>query len=306
MRIDPNTLRNLLEQPNHTAWIEEPWLNYFKCYGLDEIVANYNVEVGLLQRQSVYQHYRQKQHSIGTCVIVHGYMDHSAIYRHLIADRLAFGWDVLIYDKIGHGLSTGESYAIDSFVQYAQQLQSILEYLAAHCDKKWQLIGQSTGASVIMEHALNPIFKPFKQITQRVLLAPLVRNCHFNKVKFQYQILRFFLKRIKRGVSNNSHYKKFLNFIYQDDPLTSRWVKVSWVGAMLNWERCLHTYSQSLVPLVVIQGDGDETVDWIYNLKVIKQIFPKSQQHIIQGAKHHLVNEGDKWRGSVFALLNSD
>lgn len=303
MRIDPNVLRKLLVQENPVAGTDELWLNYFKFYALDDITAHYKVEIGLLQQQSFYQHYRQPQCSIGTCIIVHGYMDHSAIYRHLIADRLAAGWDVLIYDKIGHGLSSGESYAITSFSDYASQLQTLLEYLAVRCTKQWLLIGQSTGAAVVMEHALNPVYKRFDQIVQRVLLAPLVRSFRFNSVKIQYYLLRLFIKSVRRANSNNSHDPVFLDFMQQQDPLARRRVKVSWVGAMLSWEQVFHAYPKSMIELMVIQGDDDETVDWRYNLKAIKHTFPHSQHHVIAGGKHHLVNEGEQWREQVFALV---
>ncbi|NRA19724.1 MAG: alpha/beta hydrolase [Oceanospirillaceae bacterium] len=306
MRIDPNELRQRLPQNNLSASLDAIWLNYFDLYGLGELVAKYHINIDMHTRDkqyTVYQHYRQKKTSIGTCIIVHGYMDHTGLYRHLIADRLAAGWDVLIYDKTGHGLSSGECYAIDSFSQYAEQLQLVLEYLAKCCDKQWLLIGQSTGASVVLEHALNPVFKPFKQISQRVLLAPLVRSSHFFAVKIQYQLLRFLVKRVKRGKSANSHDADYLNFIQQVDPLTRRWIKVNWVGAMLSWEKRFIGYPASDLALRVIQGDGDETVDWQHNLKVIERKFPGVNTQIIKDAKHHLVNEGKLWRMQVFKLL---
>ncbi|MEH6444945.1 MAG: alpha/beta hydrolase [Oceanospirillaceae bacterium] len=89
---------------------------------------------------------------------------------------------MLIYDKIGHGLSTGARYVIDSFTQYSFQLQQVLGYLHDRQgnSKPWLLLGQSTGAAVVMEQALNPIFSQFTPIEHRVLLAPLVQCGKFN------------------------------------------------------------------------------------------------------------------------------
>jgi len=307
VNINPIALRQqLLHKDLHNRF-DSLWQAYFLFYGLTPMVEKYDLRIGLLEysgQQTVYQHYRQSKNTKGSCIIVHGYMDHCAIYRHLIADRLAAGWDVLVYDKIGHGLSSGESYSIDSFHQYAQQLEQILGYLAGQCDKPWLLIGQSTGSAVVMEHALNPAFIPFTQITQRILLAPLVKSKNFMQVKIQYYLLRFFIKRIKRGLSNNSHDAKFLDFIHKLDPLSNRWVKVAWVGAMLQWERQFLSYNQSMERVCIIQGDGDQTVDWRYNLLVIAQQFPCTDQYIIEGGKHHLANEGEPWRSQMLAFIN--
>jgi len=306
VRINPKAMRAQLAKKNLHNDFDTHWQSYFSFYGLSVIVEEYDLSVGLLEvigQQTVFQHYRHSSNAQGTCIIVHGYMDHSAIYRHLIIDRLSAGWDVLIYDKIGHGLSSGESYSIDSFSQYAQQLEQVLGYLAGHCDKQWMIVGQSTGGAVVMEHALNPVFKTYRQISQRILLAPLVKSSGFTVVKIQYYLLRLFLQRIKRGRSNNSHDLLFLDFIHMLDPLSSRWVKVAWVGAMLDWEKYFLSYNPVKENICIIQGDGDETVDWHYNLKAIKQQFPNAQLLMIEGAKHHLVNEGEKWRQQVFTKI---
>ena len=38
-------------------------------------------------------------------LISHGYYDHAGLYGHLIEHLLSRGWNVAIFDQIGHGLS---------------------------------------------------------------------------------------------------------------------------------------------------------------------------------------------------------
>ena len=54
---------------------------------------------------------------------------------------------------------------------------------------------------------------------------------------------------------------------------------------------------------LVIQGDQDTTVDWRWNLARIRETFPAAEIRILQGARHHLVNESPELRAQVFAAL---
>ena len=219
-------------------------------------------------------------------------MDHSGLFGHLIKDQLAQGWDVLIYDKIGHGLSSGTQYAIADFSRYAVQLEQVLEHLAGTQNagqgeiapaENWRLIGQSTGATVIMEQALNSELQNFQQIKQRLLLAPLLRSHRHLRVKLMYWLLGSFLQYIPRGSSVNSHDREFLNFITDQDPFSGAKIPVNWVGAMLKWQEKFLSEPRCSLPITIIQGDDDDTVDWRYNLQAIRQQFPNSQQYMVVG-----------------------
>ncbi|OUS32223.1 hypothetical protein A9R01_11290 ['Osedax' symbiont bacterium Rs2_46_30_T18] len=283
------------------------WLSYYSFYGFEQL-AEYEIAIKSVSAEvgtTVIQQFRQKISTRGTVIIVHGYMDHSALYRQLIMDRLNSGWDVLIYDKLGHGLSDGARYEIDDFAQYALQLDAVLRYLAAQTEQSshWQLIGQSTGAAVIMEHAFNSQMTHFIQLKQRILLAPLVRCQQFNWVKLQYQLMRLLLSKIKRSFSCNSHDPYFLQLIRHQDPFTCHYMKVRWVGAMLHWEKKYLSETQSELPLLIVQGDDDGTVAWRYNIEAINKQFPNSELVVISGARHQLVNEAAQWRNKVFSAI---
>lgn len=65
--------------------------------------------------------------SVGTVFVFHGYFDHAGIYRHLIRFLLELGYNVVVYDMPGHGLSSGKRTSITDFKQYQEALDRVLE-----------------------------------------------------------------------------------------------------------------------------------------------------------------------------------
>ena len=54
---------------------------------------------------------------------------------------------------------------------------------------------------------------------------------------------------------------------------------------------------------LVIQGDGDMTVDWRHNLQVLQAKFDAPEVLMLPGAGHHLVNESAAYRERYFEFL---
>ena len=54
-----------------------------------------------------------------------------------------------------------------------------------------------------------------------------------------------------------------------------------------------------------MQGTDDTTVDWRYNLPRLSEKFPAASTHIIDGARHHLVNESEEFRIKLFGILDT-
>ena len=97
-----------------------------------------------------------------------------------------------------------------------------------------------------------------------------------------------------RQFAQNSQDGLFVEFL-RGDPLQAHHLSIKWVGALKVWlagfldqPPCL---PGAVCPLLIVQGTGDQTVDWRYNLVQVKRVFPDSQQVIIHGARHHLANE---------------
>lgn len=101
----------------------------------------------------------------------------------------------------------------------------------------------------------------------------------------------------------NSGDPAFLEFIAHRDPLQARQLPLEWIGAMKRWAEELHELPPSPRAASVIQGDADTTLDWRYNLRLLRRKLPNGRFHLLPGARHHLVNETAPIREQAFAAL---
>lgn len=256
-------------------------------------------------------HYWITSEAKGTAFIVHGYFDHVGLYGHLIRELLQRNMNVVAFDLPGHGISDGERATVKSFDSYVAVFESICLSAAEILPRPWQVIGQSTGGAIVLKHLLeeerwqaelaDKTFT-FDDIT---LLAPLVypRFWAFNRLV--YRFAHRFIKRIKRSFVANSGDLSFVEFIKSGDPLQSRYLPLEWVGAMKRWTEELEQLPVCKRPVKIIQGDRDSTLDWEDNLVSLREKLPLAKVYMVQGAQHHLVNETEALRKTVFDLIDS-
>ena len=88
------------------------------------------------------------------------------------------------------------------------------------------------------------------------------------------------------------------------DPLQVQKISVQWAGALIRWVENFLTALPVNCPLLLIQGTGDTTVDWRYNIPHIMEKFPQAQVHYLQGARHHLANESEQYQQEIFGLID--
>ncbi len=237
----------------------------------------------------------------GTVYLHHGYYDHTGIYNHVIEHCLKQGFSVFIYDLPGHGLSSGDRASIDSFNQYDQVFCAGLQIVQSLMSGPIVLIGQSTGAAVIVNYllsrGLNRHSSPFEKV---YLMAPLVRPVGWGSGRFIYYLVRPFTKKIKRVFVKNSGNPVFLDFISTQDPLQPLYLKTRWVGALKKWIKIIENCSPVDLDVQVIQGTNDGTVDYRHNMKVLEEKFIGFKvKYIVQG-RHQLVNEEKQKLNQVF------
>ncbi|MBQ13027.1 MAG: alpha/beta hydrolase [Gammaproteobacteria bacterium] len=241
----------------------------------------------------------------GTAFLLHGYFDHAGIYGHLIRQCLQQGLAVVILDLPGHGLSSGTVGSIDSFAQYTKALVDCLCLAESQLvNKPWSLIGQSTGGAVIIDTLLSSDLIATYTFEHVVVLGPLLRPRHWRRNKLLFLLTRRFTNSTSRKFSVNSHDKEFLQFLQHHDQLQSRYLSADWIDAMIHYQNRFRKAPQSNQLLHIIQGSGDGTVDWQYNLPKLQQKFPAAKTYMIAGARHHLVNELPEYRNKVFSVLD--
>lgn len=269
-----------LDLPAHS------WLGRFQVAGFDVVG-----QVWLPEQASA------------TLFLLHGYYDHMGLYRHVIAWALARGYAVISCDLPGHGLSSGERASISDFAQYQQVLDALFEQAGALAlPRPWHLCGQSTGGAIAVDHLLHKgAQSPIDG--QVILLAPLVRPRAWKWSKLSYRVLRHFVNGIERRFSENTNDPAFLPFL-EADPLQPRRLPTAWVGALMAWVKRIQAAPHSARRPLIVQGEADGTVDWPYNLEVLKAKFDEPQILMLPEARHHLANELPGIRQRYFEFLD--
>lgn len=305
----------------HTPHFQTLLNNYLHYYQLDtiatqtpchhtiwqsNITANNNISYRIVQQ--CWQP-KSSEKPKGSIVIVHGYLDHTGLYHRLIAWALAQDYQVFCFDLPGHGLSSGAPAAIDDFSTYSEIFNQVLREAIQQniITPPLYAIGQSTGCAVI-SYALLHQTTPY-HFERVILLAPLVRIPQWRILRYVYRLLRPLISSVKRGFVASSHDEQTNHFIHHLDPLQATRIPLNWLGAMDAWyveikQKASSQINPSPQALTIIQGTGDSTVDWKYNLPQLQQCFPNSQTHYIEHARHHLVKESNTYWQAIVALLN--
>jgi alpha-beta hydrolase superfamily lysophospholipase len=199
----------------------------------------------------------------------------------------------------------GPRAAIESFAQYTDVLDTLLTRAASvPLPSPWHLVGQSTGGAIAMDYCLRHCAETVSRVDKVVLLAPLVRPHQWWRGSLLHSVLKHVVEGIPRSFVENSHDAEFLRFLREDDPLQSRQLSARWVSALKEWLTRFEAAPACAKALFVVQGTGDTTVDWRYNLQAIALRFPHAHIETISEARHHLVNESQPYRDQLYELLD--
>lgn len=298
LRFDPS-----LDTPVSRQDFLKAYLHFYQLTFSAQICSEHYAGVFEAANYTIAAHYWQPAVATprGTIFILHGYYDHVGLYRHVIQFALEEGFVVVAYDQPGHGLSSGERATIRHFSEYAHVLQKCLKQCDKNFPKPWHGLGQSTGGAVLL-HVLmvEKISNPFETV---ILFAPLIRPGGWRSGVWTYHLLKYLVRKIPRHFSSNSNDEAFVNFCHDQDPLQPRYLSVKWVGAMKEWLDTFHTLPSVSARGLLVQGEADHTVDWRYNLALIKEKVKGLEYYQLPEARHHLVNERRDLRQQVFTRV---
>ena len=250
------------------------------------------------QSYSIFCQCWQPAESKATVFLVHGYFDHTGLYRHLIKFYLQQGFTVFAHDLPGHGLSSGAPANIDEFSTYTQVLRACLDDgKTLQLPMPWHLAGQSTGGAIITDllvrEGCTKVDYPLDKV---MLLAPLVRPRMTAFEKLQFLLVHRFIKKTPRSRSINSHDQNFLNFL-GEDPLQSKFLPLAWVSAMNRWIRAIEAIQKPAdFEVLIVQGQEDGTVNWEHNMDVMNRLYKKADVFYLPEGRHHLANESEDIR----------
>ena len=239
----------------------------------------------------------------GTVVLVHGYLDHTGLYRNLIRELLDRQFAVVCFDLIGHGLSSGEPGYIANYSEYVRQLNQVIQATSNLCPGPLHGIGQSTGGAILLKHLIEQPDASNYPFASLNLLAPLVQPHSWKVNRWVFKLTGRFRETLKRVFRKNSHDPEFLYFLQHQDPFQPHRLPKDWIGAMAEWITEIENHSGSPFPINVIQGNEDGTLDWQYNIKLLEEKFPNMTLNLIKGAGHHMVNERQDLREKIFTAI---
>ncbi|HJV45106.1 MAG TPA: alpha/beta hydrolase [Bacillota bacterium] len=234
---------------------------------------------------------------IGTLLFVHGYFDHVGLQRHAITYFTQHGYRVLAFDLPGHGFSSGPRHSIEDFAEYVCSLHQIVQW-AKQFSSDISLVAHSTGAAISLSYlCLYP--NPFHH---HIWVAPLVRSAGWGATQFFTPFIGMFAKRILRLSLSSSSDPEYRNRAKQD-PFRGKYVPLDWIHALQKWNTTISQIQPMDIPVLILQGNQDRTVDWRYNIPFLQTKLPLAQVDIIPSAKHQLLNEVESIRTPIFERM---
>ena len=231
-----------------------------------------------------------------TVVCVHGYLNHTGQFKHLIQYLLKQDYAVAIFDLPGHGLSSGKTAAIDNFDEYTKAMEDFMAIVHDTMPAPYHAVGLSTGCSILIDRVLEGKSGEFDKI---VLAAPLVRWSFYEPSKATHAVIRCFTSKLPRFDRNNSSDRDYNLFNWTQDYLHADCVSLDWVKALIEWNDKIESLGPVDRPILILQGDRDVVVDWKYNLRLLREKCPGAVIEMVPGAKHELFNESLEIRQQV-------
>lgn len=273
---------------------------YLSRYGLDTVGSD--PVIGSFKSDSfvcVGQIYRPEGPTRGTVIFLHGLFDHVGTNLNAITVCLKANYTFAAFDLPGHGLSSGQRGSIGDFNQYAKSLDLFLETCDSFLSPPFVFIGHSTGCAVALEYIISSSDQPFCKM---IFLAPLVRSSSYQFSALGFKIFKVFRIAPRRWTRNSSHDKEVLKR-FRNDSLQPVIFPLQWADAYFRWFERVKDMPPRQLPLTVIQGTGDNVVDWKYNLQWLENKIAGLKVVMIGDARHNLLNESLEYRHQCYDAI---
>lgn len=203
----------------------------------------------------------QVSRPVGTIGIVHGLGDHSGRYRHVAKFFSEHRFNVIAYDRRGHGKSGGKRGHADSF----DVLLDEVSLLVVESEKEWGdtpffLYGHSQGGNLVLNYLLrrNP------EIAGVISTDPWIRlafEAPAVKVFFAKLLRPFFPSLTQPNTLNINHLSRDTAVVeaYKNDPLVHDRISLAMGLEMIEAARFLDEFSGTAnLPLLLMHGGADQ------------------------------------------------
>jgi len=220
--------------------------------------------------------------SLGTLLLVHGYMSHAANFAYTAAFFTARGWTVTTLDLPGHGLSTGPRADVDTFAEYGDAVATWMAWVKA---QGWPgprvLIAHSLGSVACLEALRRPGAVSVDQI---VFCAPLLRPAWYPLLAVGDLAIRWWVK-------------EFPSRFGWDGYLDGYEMPVHWFEALEDWLKTLDAQGPLPIPLTVYSGDKDQVVDFQWNRDEYQRLVPNLRFVTLPGKDHLFLSNAEDREG---------
>ncbi|MBR0459521.1 MAG: alpha/beta hydrolase [Victivallales bacterium] len=238
-----------------------------------------------------------------TILLVHGYLDNSTTWALTLPTLLQANFRVAFCDLPGLGLSSGASADIDSFQSYVNAVTIAMDTARALApEQPFYLMGHSTGAGVIADILLHDEARR-AQTSGAILVAPLLRSAHWGATNVGMFLAGWAKKEVKATRRPHTSNPSQLDAM-KNDPLQSGRIPTHWVKALKQWYKRMKASKATCdLPVLLLEGDRDDVVDWKYNIPYYRAHFPKAEYHLVPGSGHLLHREADAYREQYLKYL---
>jgi lysophospholipase len=228
-------------------------------------------------------------------MIIHGAAEHGDRYARIARWLVHRGWDVVVSDHRGHGLSEGVRMHVDEFDRYAKDQREIVAYFGLS-PQRTALVGHSMGGLVGIRYAqlfpdaagalvlLSPLLGVKVPIGRSTLLLGRLLSWLMPTVRFSSRIEP---SEVSRSAEANA--------ARLEDPLTNRDVTAGWFFAM-KWaiHQAHEDAARLILPLLLLQAGDDRLVDPDAHERWVPQVGSKDVTVArLEGRLHELLNEPD-------------
>ena len=244
-----------------------------------------------------------------TMMLIHGTSEHSGRYEHVARAAAQNGWEVIVPDLRGHGLSDGIPVHIHRFERYLQDLDTL-----------WQFFELNPRRTVVAGHSFGGLIAVRFAETRPNRLASLVTLSPLLGLKVKIDPFTWALGRLTSIVRPTTRFESKVPIEHttrntmilenrNNDPLIHRSVTAAWFFEMQRALRGAWTDAKNIkVPVLAMQAAADlivkpEAVEpWLRQVGNRDRTFHWLAEHY-----HELLNETD-WRrtlSTIFHWLNA-
>ncbi len=231
-------------------------------------------------------------------VVVHGFAEHLGRYEYVKDKLYESGFAVYRYDLRGHGKTEGEKGHIDSFDQFIEDTDQLVNLARNDLPAlPIYMLGHSMGGLITFSYGLKYKDKLNGQILSGAAIrkVPQVKGIKGGLIP----ILNFFApkRRVKNQLSGDICTDKKVVEDYDKDKLVLKDATLNfYVQFLLKGTKFVENNIQSYnYPCLIIHGEEDKIISKDGSIYMYENILSKDKEiKIYEGLYHEILNEAEK------------